>query len=164
MARQFSGQMRFDVAPDVVFAAQCDPEYVVWKHEHMASFDVSAQVEHSGAGSRITSSRKLPAVVPAAAKPFVGDAITVEEVHLWSDAAPDGSRTGTVQASFPGAPMSVSGTLALRPEGVGSVLAVDITSKASVPLVGGKLEEVVGEQFMRALRKEEQIAPQWFDA
>jgi len=31
-------------------------------------------------------------------------------------------------------------------------------------LVGGKLENVVGEQFMRALRKEGQIAPQWFAA
>ena len=32
------------LAPDVVFAAQCDPHYVVWKHEHMAAFDVSAAV------------------------------------------------------------------------------------------------------------------------
>lgn len=162
MARQFTGAMRFDAAPDVVFAAQADPEYVLWKHEHMASFDVSASVEHNASGTVVTSSRKLPAVVPAAAKPFVGDAITVNEVHTWAHPDVDGSRAGIVQASFPGAPMSVTGTLTLRPDGLGSILVVDITSKASVPLVGGKLEEVAGEQFMRALRKEEQIAPRWF--
>jgi hypothetical protein len=58
--------------------------------------------------------------------------------------------------------MSVDGTLLLRPEGMGSVLEVVIHSRAAVPLVGGKLEAVVGEQFMRALRKEQEIAPEWF--
>jgi hypothetical protein len=29
-------------------------------------------------------------------------------------------------------------------------------------MVGGKIENIVGEQFMRALRKEQQISPQWF--
>jgi hypothetical protein len=58
--------------------------------------------------------------------------------------------------------MSVDGTLELRADGVGSVLDVVIHSKANVPLVGGKLEQVVGDQFMRALRKEQQIAPRWF--
>jgi hypothetical protein len=58
--------------------------------------------------------------------------------------------------------MAVDGTLVLRPEGMGAVLDVVIHSRASVPLVGGKLEAIVGEQFMRALRKEQQIAPEWF--
>ena len=44
----------------------------------------------------------------------------------------------------------------------GSVLKVVIHAKAHVPIVGGKIEHVVGEQFMRALRKEQQISPRWF--
>jgi hypothetical protein len=58
--------------------------------------------------------------------------------------------------------MSVDGTLTLRADGQGSALDVVIHSKSSVPLVGGKLEQVVGDQFMRALRKEQEIAPHWF--
>ncbi|MCU0283822.1 MAG: DUF2505 domain-containing protein [Candidatus Nanopelagicales bacterium] len=164
MAKRYDGAMHFDAAPDVVFAAQSDATYVVWKHEHMASFDVSAEVAEDGQGWTISSSRKLPAQIPAAAKRFVGEHIQVDEVHRWGHPELDGTRHGTVTASFGGAPMAVEGTLLLRPDGMGSVLEVVIHSRASVPLVGGKLEAVVGEQFMRALRKEQQIAPEWFGA
>lgn len=163
MAKRFVGTIHFDVAPDVVFAAQCDPHYVLWKHEHMAAFDVSADVEEDGAHVIISSSRKLPAKIPAAARAFVGDSITIDEVHTWAYPDTDGTRQGTVAATFGGAPMEVSGTLELRPDGPGSVLEVVVNAKANVPLVSGKVENVVGEQFMRALRKEEEIAPQWFD-
>ena len=162
MAKRFHGAMRFDVAPDVVFAAQSDADYVRWKHEHMAAFDVTAEVQESGSEVTITSQRKLPAEIPATAKRFVGNSITIREVHVWEHPQTDGTRHGTVTATFGGAPMRVDGRLTLTGDSTGSVLDVVIHSKASVPLVGGKLEQVVGEQFMRALRKEQQIAPQWF--
>lgn len=162
MAKRYHGTMHFEVAPDVVFAAQADPRYVAWKHGQMAASDVSAEAQEDGAGVTISSSRRLPAVIPSAARRFVGDSIQVDEVHRWSHAQADGRRHGTVHATFGGAPMSVEGTLELRPEGTGSALEVVIHSRSSVPLVGGKLEQVVGEQFMRALRKEQQIAPRWF--
>ena len=162
MAKRFAGDIHFDVAPDVVFAAQSDPHYVVWKHEHMAAFDVSADVEEDGTHVIISSSRKLPAEIPAAARKFVGDSIQIDEVHTWTHPDVDGSRHGTVKASFGGAPMEVYGTLELHGNGDGSVLKVVIHAKAHVPIVGGKIENVVGEQFMRAMRKEQQIAPRWF--
>jgi hypothetical protein len=162
MAKRYHGTMHFEQAPDVVFAAQTDAAYVAWKHEHMAAFDVSAEAAEDGSGWTVSSSRKLPAQIPSAARRFVGEHIQVDEVHQWGHADVDGTRHGTVTASFGGAPMSVDGTLLLRPEGMGSVLEVVIHSRAAVPLVGGKLEAVVGEQFMRALRKEQEIAPEWF--
>ena len=162
MAKRFAGDMHFNVAPDVVFAAQSDPHYVVWKHEHMAAFDVSAHVEEDGSHVTISSSRKLPAEIPSAARKFVGDTIQIDEVHIWSHPETDGSRRGTVTASFGGAPMEVYGTLELHPTADGSVIKVIIHAKAHVPIVGGKIEHVVGEQFMRALRKEQQISPAWF--
>ena len=59
--------------------------------------------------------------------------------------------------------MEVYGTIELHPVGAaGSIIKVVIHAKAHVPIVGGKIENIVGEQFMRALRKEQQIAPQWF--
>ena len=163
MAKRFQAEMHFDVAPDEVFAAQSDPHYVVWKHEHMAAFDVSASAEEVGDHVVISSSRRLPAEVPSMAKRFVGESILVEEVHDWAPPAADGSRHGVVTASFGPAPMSVDGTLDLRPDGAGSVLEVVINSRANVPLVSGKLEGLVGDQFMRALEVEQRIAPRWFE-
>lgn len=162
MAKRFAGAIHFDQSPDVVFSAQCDPEYVVWKHGHMAAHDVSADVIEDGQHVTITSSRRLPAEIPSAARALVGDSITVEEVHVWTHPDTDGSRHGTVNATFGGAPMEVYGTLELRPDDEGSAIHIVVHAKASVPLIGGKLEQMVGEQFMRALRKEEHIAPEWF--
>jgi Protein of unknown function (DUF2505) len=162
MAKRFAGDIEVDVAPDVVFAAQSDPHYVVWKHEHMAAFDVSADVQEDGAHIIVRSSRKLPAQIPSAARKFVGESIQIDEVHTWSHPETDGSRHGKVDATFGGAPMEVYGTIELHADGAGSVLRVVIHAKAHVPIVGGKIENIVGEQFMRALRKEQQISPQWF--
>jgi Protein of unknown function (DUF2505) len=163
MAKRFHSAMRFDFPVDQVFAAQVDPHYVVWKHEHMASFDVSASVEQVGEHVVVSSSRRLPAELPAMAKRFVGESILVEEVHDWAPEGTDGQRHGRLTASFGPAPMSVTGTLELRPEAGGSLLEVVIHSKADVPLVGGKLETIVGDQFLRALRVEAQLAPRWFE-
>ena len=163
MAKRFHAAMRFDLPPEQVFAAQIDPHYVVWKHEHMAAFDVSASAKEVGDHVLVSSSRRLPAEIPSMAKRFVGETILVEEVHDWAPAGGDGVRHGRVTASFGHAPMSVDGTLLLRPDGAGSALEVVIHSRANVPLVAGKLESVVGDQFMRALRVEERIAPRWFE-
>ena len=163
MAKRFHALMRFDLSADDVFAAQRDPHYVVWKHEHMAAFEVSASTEEVGDHVVVSSSRRLPAEIPSMAKRFVGESILVEEVHDWAPTGSDGVRHGRVTASFGPAPMSVDGTLQLRPDADGAVLEVVIHSRANVPLVGGKLESLVGDQFMRALRIEEQIAPRWFE-
>ena len=95
MAKRFAGEIHFAQAPDVVFAAQSDPHYVLWKHEHMAAFDVSAEAMEDGEHVMISSTRKLPAEIPSAARRFVGDSITVEEVHTWSHPEHDGTRHGT---------------------------------------------------------------------
>ena len=38
---------------------------------------------------------------------------------------------------------------------------IDGTVKASVPFVSGKLEALVHEQVLRAMRVEEQVAAEW---
>lgn len=164
MAKRFAGTVAFAQPSDEVFATLCDPAYVVWKHEHMAAHDVTAQARQDGAVVTITSSRKLPAEVPSAARSLVGDTVTITEVHVWQPASSGETRHGTVTASFGGAPMDVSGSLELRADGTGTVLQVVIHAKAGIPLIGGKLEQMVGEQFMRALRKEQKIAPEWFES
>ncbi len=162
MAKRFSGDIHFDAAPDVVFAAQSDPHYVVWKHEHMAAFDVSADVEEDGTNVVVSSSRKLPAEVPSAAKRFVGESITIDEVHTWSHPETDGTRTGNrardVRGCAPGRqghPGAGPGRRRFRHEGGRGREGQCADGR-------GKLEGIVGEQFTRAMRKEQEIAPQWF--
>lgn len=161
MATEFEGSMRFPAKPEVVFAMFADTKYVLWKHENMAAFDILADVSSDGPATVIKSSRRLPAKIPAAARSLVGDSILIEETHKWGPAKADGSRTAEVAATFGSAPMFINGSMHLEPEASGSVVRVRIVAKASVPLLSGKLESVAGEQFLRALNKEEGIAPEW---
>ena len=84
MAKRFHAAMHFDQPVDEVFAAQSDPHYVVWKHEHMAAFEVSASTEEVGDHVVVSSSRRLPAEIPPRwPSGSVGESILVEEVHDW---------------------------------------------------------------------------------
>jgi hypothetical protein len=57
--------------------------------------------------------------------------------------------------------MSVSGTMHLEPSGEGSIVKFRIAARAAVPLIGGKLETIAGEHFLKAIKKEQSIAPEW---
>jgi hypothetical protein len=108
-------------------------------------------------GVRITTVRVLPADVPAAARSFVGETITVTESQLWTASQGDGSRAATVEVSFSG-PLGFAGELALRPTSSGCELITRGKMKASVPLIGGSIESVAVETTEKYLRVQERLA------
>ena len=58
--------------------------------------------------------------------------------------------------SAKGVPVSVGGTLRLTPDGHGAtVVEIDGEVRSSVPLVGGKLADLVGGDVRRTLEAEE---------
>ncbi|MGB7963031.1 MAG: DUF2505 domain-containing protein [Propionicimonas sp.] len=161
MATEFEGTMRFPAKPEKIFEMITDPLYVQWKHSHMGGTDIKVDVKSEGKDIVVSSSRRLPAKIPAAARSIVGETIQIDEVHRWGPKKADGSRVAEVSATFGNAPMFINGSMHLEPEASGSVVKARIVAKASVPLIGGKLEGVAGEQFLRALNKEEGISPEW---
>jgi hypothetical protein len=108
-------------------------------------------------GVRITTVRVLPADVPAAARSFVGETITVTESQVWTASQVDGSRTATVEVSFSG-PLGFTGELALSPTSSGCELITRGKMKASVPLIGGSIESVAVENTEKYLRVQERLA------
>lgn len=105
---------------------------------------------------QITTVRVLPADVPAAARSFVGETITVTESQLWSPSQPDGSRTASVEVNFSG-PLGFTGDLALLPTASGCELLTRGKMKASVPLIGGSIESVAVESTEKYLRVQERL-------
>lgn len=161
MAKKFTHTQSFGSDPVSVFTMLRNPEYVQAKCAATGSLETTVDVSESADGSvTITSTRVLPADVPAAAKKFVGETISATETQEWSPAAVDGSRTATVGVDFSG-PLSFSGRLALRPFGDGSEVVTEGSFKASVPFVGGTIESVAAEQTARYLGAEERVAAEW---
>lgn len=158
MATSLSARLDLPADPEQAFALLCDPAYVEEVATGTGGQDVEAGVEETaGGGATITSARSLPAEVPSYAKPLVGDQVRLTETRAFGPAEADGSRDGTLGVSFGSAPVSITGTLRLQPGGLGTEVLVEMSVKASVPFVGGKVEKFCAEQIERALGKEEQI-------
>ena len=100
--------------------------------------------------------RSLVLRVPGFAKRFLAPMNDVEQRDHWNAPGPDGARTGTWEVTARGVPVSVGGTLRLAPDGRGAtVVEIDGEVRSSVPLVGGKLADLVGGDVTRTIEGEE---------
>jgi hypothetical protein len=112
----------------------------------------SVEVTGTAAGERVRTVRVLPSDgLPDIARSFVGDRLTVVEVHDWSGPAADGSRQSSVDIHVQGAPLTLKGTLRLEPSGTGTVEVLDAELKANVPLIGGRLEKAAAAPIRTAI-------------
>lgn len=151
--------LSYEADPASVFAVLSDPEYVAEKCTATGAMDAEVAVTTEGTDTVITTMRKLPSDdLPAFAKSFVGDAITVDQTERWGPPSSDGSRDGTLKATFRGTPMKVDATLRLSPGGAGSELRVAGEVKAGIPLMGGSIETFAAEQLTRGLDREAELA------
>lgn len=158
MATSLSARLDLPADPEHAWTLLSDPAYVEEVATGTGGHDVEASVEPAeDGGATIVSARSLPAEVPSYAKPLVGESVRLTETRTFGPAAEDGSRDGTLDVSFGTAPVSISGSLRLQAGGLGTEVLVELSVKASVPFVGGKIEKFCADQIERALAKEEKI-------
>jgi hypothetical protein len=151
--------LAFPADPVTTYRLVTDTGYVQAVAEATGGQDIEVGVDPTAEGGAVvTSRRQLPAQVPAYARALVGERVGLTEVRSYSPAAPDGSRTGTVQVQFDGVPVTIEGTLDLAPDTQGSAITLEAQVRATIPFVGGKIERFAAEQVTRFLHKEEQVA------
>jgi hypothetical protein len=153
----------FPAPADVVFAMLSDEQYVNRKASAMHALEHDATVSDLGGGrTRIRLRRTLPSVVPDFVKPLVGQTIEVVQTEDWGAENPDGSRRGDLRAQISGAPVALSGQMSLLPTEDGATIhRVDVTVRARVPFLGGRIENAVSEVLLMAARKEEEVGAAW---
>jgi hypothetical protein len=93
--------------------------------------------------------------VPSFAKKFVGDSTRAITTQVWRGQA------ASYVVDAPGKPTSITGTATLTGHGQSTVLAYDLDVKASVPLIGGKLEKLVVELTTEGYHKEQAVGSAW---
>lgn len=159
MPTSLSARMPIPADPAAAYALLTDPEYVQAVGEATGGHDVVVTVTLTDDGGAVVASRRvLPAELPSYAKAVVGSSLTLTETRTFGPADPDGHRTGTAVVAFEGAPVSISGPLALVTAASGSELALEAQVSASIPFVGGKIERFAAEQVERFMRKEGEVA------
>lgn len=154
---QFNAVHTYSHTADEVFAALTDFEAVKSKYEAIGQSDVQLVRRDEGDDGSITlvTTRVVPLELPGFAKKVLSPKQHVTQTDAWS--APDGSgeRTGTFAVEAKGTPVQVRGTLHLAPRGSdGCTNTTDVTVECKVPLIGGKITDLVASDTRRALDHE----------
>lgn len=139
-----------------VVAMMQDPAF--WDRVADATGAVSSSTTVATGGDlvEVVSDQQQAVVgVPAFAKKFVGDTTHAIITTAWH------GEHGTYEVSTPGKPTSISGSVAVTSRGEGSEVTYDLEVKASVPLIGGKLEKLVCDLTGEGFEKEHAVGVTW---
>lgn len=157
-------QLRFNADPATVFEMLIHEEYLARKAQATNAIRHEATVTRNGDEVTVRLLRVMPPDVPDVVRKFVGDTIDLAQTDIWQPAAADGSRDGTISIDMVGAPVTLRGTMRLEPDGVGSVTIVNGKIKASVPFVGGRIEQAVHSGLIEAAKREQQVGQTWLSS
>jgi hypothetical protein len=156
---KFSHQMTYEASPDAVRDMLADPAFreQVCKAMHAVRHEVT--IDDAGTTMAVVVDQTQPATgIPSFAKKFVGDEIRIVQRESWRDA---GSADLTLE--IPGKPGHMKGSIRLEGDGTGTTETVAGEIKVSIPLLGGKLEALIGDMLRSALRAEEKVGRRRLD-
>ncbi len=156
-------EIRYDAPPADVAAMLADPAFVEDKCRRTGAVEQTVEVDGDAVGAfTVTTVRTMPTDdFPDVAKKFVGETVVIKQVDSWHPAGADGSRTGDVRLKIAGAPVELNGTMTLHADGAGTRQELLGDLKASVPLLGGKLEKAAAPAIVMALRKEGEVGREY---
>jgi Protein of unknown function (DUF2505) len=156
-------EYRFEADAEAVFAMFTDPEYQRQKltdagHTHVEVLECGPGAD--GSSFRIVTRRTVAVDVPGVLKRVLTPTNTVTQTDEWA-ADQKGTRTGTWKVEIKGVPIHLSGTMRLAAGKSGSVETISGVAKASLPLVGGKLEKLAGGNFNDSTAQEQDFSTRW---
>ncbi|HEX4019239.1 MAG TPA: DUF2505 domain-containing protein, partial [Frankiaceae bacterium] len=108
----------------------------------------------------IVTRRTVAIDVPGVLKRVLTPSNTVTQTDEWAEAQ-KGVRSGTWKVDIKGVPIHLSGTMQLKGDKSGSVEAISGAAKASLPLVGGKLEKLAAGNFNESTAQEQDFSNRW---
>ena len=162
MARSIDYRSTLAYPAERVFAAITDEEYLQARLREIGG-PGSALLDHEATPEAARyelrqglSEKDLPPIV---GKVMNGDLAIVRTETL--NRVQPGRYSGDVDVAIPGAPASASGTMALAEDGDGSLFEVHADVTVRVPLIGGKIEEIVADQVRRLLEAETEFTVRW---
>lgn len=99
---------------------------------------------------------QVPRKIPSFAQKLVGDTVEIVQEETWT--APDAAGFAM---EIPGKPGHLRGQISLRPTATGCDEVFSGDLKVNIPLVGGKLEGVIGDLLKKALTAEGHVGREW---
>jgi uncharacterized protein DUF2505 len=156
-------EIRYKADPGAVFAMLTDAAFQERKCAATGALESEVEIERfADGGATIRTRRTMPTdQIPDVARSFVGRTIDVVQVDDFGPEEADGRRSGTVVVEIKNAPVRFAGSLALGPSPEGTLETVDGDVKASVPLIGGRLEKALEPALQAAIHVEQREGTAW---
>ena len=156
-AMKFRKELAYDADPADVYAMLADPGFreKVAHAQDVVSVDVRL-TPSSGGFSLVTDQVQNTAGLPAIAYNIAVDttqAVTTDECSSTSG--------GSISITAPGKPTKAEGTITLKPAGTGTTEVVELDVKVKVPLIGGKLEQLMADNIDSGFDVEHQVGQAW---
>ena len=153
MTKTITHELTYDAPVDAVTAMLADPAFreEVCRYQRCARYEVSIDVEGETKKVRIDQWQPTRGMPSFAAK-VVGEETNIVQTETWTSPT-----HGELTMSIPGKPGTMTGTASIAESGVGTVETVSLTVKVNIPLVGGKLEGLIADLLLKALKAENKV-------
>jgi len=134
-----------------------DPEFrrAVAGYQHALHSEVTVTPEGDGKKVVFTYAHGTDRV-PSFARRLVGDEIPIVQEEVWSA---DGD--AKILVTIPGKPGEMKGTASIVQRGEDVVEFVDLTVKVNIPLVGGKIEDLIAGLLIKGFGAENKVGVKW---
>ena len=140
-----------------VYAMLADPAYRKAVADYQKVTDFSCDITPSGSGMRVRLEEAHPTDrIPSFAQRLVGHEIRFVQEETWAS-----SSAADIHVTIPGKPGEMTGTTSLTRSGNDVVQQVDLAVKVSIPLVGGKVEELIAGFIGKAFDAEHKVGVKW---
>jgi hypothetical protein len=137
---------------ETVYKVLTDESYLVKKFEATGAKNIKIlECKESGGKFVIRRQMDIPANPPELLKKFVKSMNTVVAKDTWTSFGGE-VKTGVFELDIKGVPISMTGTITLKPAKKGCEYIIDFDAKCSIPLIGGKLLKLA-EEDTRANQK-----------
>ncbi|HEX4862964.1 MAG TPA: DUF2505 domain-containing protein [Acidimicrobiales bacterium] len=148
-------ELRYDHPPEAVFALISTGAFQLELIAHLGGKDAEVLDETVSAagGVKLVTRQRTGVELPGFAKKLIPANTSVTQTYEWDPAGEGGARRGTWSAEIKGAPVAMGGPTELHAAGTGSAHVFNGEVKASVPLVGGKLESFALDNLRRDLAR-----------
>jgi hypothetical protein len=146
---------------DAVYAMLADPAYrkAVGDYQRVTDFacDIEPSGGSTGGGMRVRLEQAHGTErIPSFAQRLVGGEIRFVQDETWSSQS-----AADIRVTVPGKPGDMTGTTTLTQSGDDVVQRIDLSVKVSIPLVGGKVEDLIAGFLGKAFDAENKVGVKW---
>jgi hypothetical protein len=153
MATRLLYEMVYESPAEKVAAMLTDPAFreEVCVYQHAVTHSVSIEGDVNAKKVRIEMAQPTERV-PAFAKKFIGETVTILQTESWTSPT-----HGDIVVTIPGKPGDMIGTAIMVEQDGVTTETVDLEVKVKIPLVAGKIEELIAKLLRSALKAEQRV-------